>query len=107
MMTKSIVKALLIIACLLVCDLLTGAFLNTGMLLPTSAEARVGRPRTPTSVAGVARRTTRRRIRRTTTYVAVLPPKHTTVVISGTTLYQSGNTYYQLEGKQYIVVTVD
>ncbi|CCE97196.1 hypothetical protein SFHH103_02701 [Sinorhizobium fredii HH103] len=28
--------------------------------LPTTAEARVGRPRTPVSVAGVARRTVRR-----------------------------------------------
>lgn len=106
-MTKSIVKALLIIACLLVCDFLTGAFLNTGRFLPTSAEARIGRPLTPGSVAGVARRTTRRRIRRTATYIAVLPPRYTTVVISGVTLYQCGNTYYQHEGNRYVVVTVD
>jgi hypothetical protein len=31
----------------------------------SSAEARVGRPLTPVSVAGVARRTTRRTVRRT------------------------------------------
>jgi hypothetical protein len=35
-----------------------------------SAEARVGRPATPASVAGVARRTTRRTVVRTTPYVA-------------------------------------
>jgi hypothetical protein len=33
---------------------------TTSLSLVTSAEARVGRPLTPVSVAGVARRTTRR-----------------------------------------------
>ncbi len=72
-----------------------------------SAEARVGRPATPASVAGVARRTTRRCIRRTTIYVASLPPSCTTVVIEGATLQQCGGTYYQPSGNQYVVVTVD
>lgn len=71
------------------------------------AEARVGRPLTPGSVAGVARRTTRRTIRRTATYVAVLPVGYTTVVISGVTLYQYGGVYYQAQGNQYVIVNVD
>jgi hypothetical protein len=78
-----------------------------GMSLVTKAEAVVGRPRTPVSVAGVARRTTRRVIRRTTIYVASLPPKCTVVVIEGTTLQQCGGTYYQPSGTQYVVVHVD
>jgi hypothetical protein len=40
-------------------------------------------------------------------YVAALPPNTTTVVIEGQTLYQSGGTYYQKSGNQYVVVTVE
>lgn len=75
-------------------------------LVPT-AEAIVGRPLTPVSVAGVARRTTRRVIRRSTIYVATLPKGCTTVVIEGTTLQQCGGTYYQPSNNQYVVVYVD
>lgn len=71
------------------------------------AEARVGRPATPASVAGVARRTTRRVIRRTTIYAASLPAGCQQVVIEGTTLHQCGGTYYQTSGSQYVVVEVD
>ena len=71
------------------------------------AEARVGRPLTPISVAGVARRTTRRTIRRTATYVAVLPGGCSTVVINGVTLHQCGGVYYQAHGSQYVVVNVN
>ncbi len=71
------------------------------------AEARIGRPLTPVSVAGVARRTTRRVIRRTTIYAATLPRGCTTVIIEGTTLHQCGGTYYQPYGNQYVVVNVD
>ena len=75
--------------------------------LISSAEARVGRPLTPVSVAGVARRTTRRMIRRTSIYVATLPPACTTVVIEGITVQQCGGKYYQASGTQYVVVTVE
>ncbi|MGA9535433.1 MAG: hypothetical protein WBR24_05955 [Desulfobacterales bacterium] len=75
-------------------------------LVPT-AEARVGRPLTPVSVAGVARRTTRRTIRRSTIYRATLPTGCTTVVIEGATLHQCGGTYYQPYNNQYVVVYVD
>ena len=81
--------------------------LALALTLVTDAEAVVGRPVTPVSAAGVARRTTRRVIRRTTIYVASLPPKCTVVVIEGTKLQQCGGTYYQASGTQYVVVHVD
>lgn len=71
------------------------------------AEARLGRPATPASVAGVSRRTTRRVIRRSSVYVASLPAACSTVVIEGTTLHSCGGTYYQASGSQYVVVYVD
>ena len=71
------------------------------------ANAVVGRPMTPGSVAGVARRTTRRTIRRTSVYVATLPVGCTTVVIEGTTLHQCGGAYYQPYNNQYVIVEVD
>ena len=76
-------------------------------ILIKQAEARVGRPLTPGSVAGVARRTTRRIIRRTTTYVPALPPNCQVVVIEGTTLHKCGGTYYQPHNNQYVIVNVD
>ena len=76
-------------------------------LVSSEVEARVGRPMTPVSVAGVARRTTRRTIRMSTIYVASLPPSCTTIVIEGTTLQQCGGTYYQTHGTQYVQVYVD
>ncbi|MCP4714596.1 MAG: hypothetical protein GY868_05710 [Deltaproteobacteria bacterium] len=93
------------------CSLLAAGFLVDGGfdsgIVVSEAQARIGRPATPGSVAGVARRTTRRRIRRTTRYVATLPKGCTTVVIEGTTLHQCGGTYYQSHSGQYVVVNVD
>ncbi len=91
----------LLAACLLV----DGGF-QSGIVV-SEAEARLGRPATPGSVAGVGRRTTRRVIRRSTIYVASLPKGCTTVVIEGTTLQQCGGTYYQADGSQYVQVYVD
>ena len=48
--------------------------------LVSPAEARVGRPLTPVSYAGVARRTTRRVVA-TSAAVAATPPPATTVVV--------------------------
>ena len=76
-------------------------------LVTNEAQARVGRPATPVSVAGVARRTTRRAIRRSTIYVATLPTSCTQVNIEGTVLMSCGGTYYQAHGTQYVVVYVD
>jgi len=72
----------------------------------STVEARVGRPATPVSVAGVARRTTRRTVRRTAVYVASLPRGCSAVVINGMSLQQCGGTYYQASNNQYVVVEV-
>ena len=71
------------------------------------AEARIGRPLTPVSYAGVARRTRRRTIRRTTVYAATLPTACANVTINGSLLHQCGGTYYQPYNGQYVVVKVD
>jgi hypothetical protein len=78
-----------------------------GLTLIKEAQAVVGRPVTPVSAAGVARRTTRRVIRRTTIYVATLPPSCTVVVVEGASLHLCGSTYYQPYGNQYVVVNVN
>ncbi|MCO8146123.1 hypothetical protein NHN26_12920 [Rhodovulum tesquicola] len=79
----------------------------TGEGVVKQAEARVGRPATPVSAAGVARRTTRRIVRRTTVYIATLPAGCVTVTINGASYYQCGATYYQPYGGQYVVVVID
>ncbi|RUX33083.1 hypothetical protein EOA23_08345 [Mesorhizobium sp. M2A.F.Ca.ET.042.01.1.1] len=70
------------------------------------AQARVGRPLTPGSVAGVARRTTRRTIRRSTIYVTRLPAACLRTSVNGTVLWHCGSTYYQAYGGRYVVVHV-
>jgi hypothetical protein len=93
-------KRALIVGTLLVAGAVTDG------LLPGQAEAIVGRPLTPVSCAGVARRTTRRMIYWTPVRVSTLPAGYTIVVIEGVTLYQVGDTYYQASGNEYVVVTV-
>jgi hypothetical protein len=75
--------------------------------LVSQAEARVGRPITPISGAGVARRTTRRVVRRSTVYVATLPAGCTTVIIDNVSLRYCGGVYYQPYQGQYVVVIID
>ena len=70
------------------------------------AEAVIGRPWTPGSVAGVARRTTRRTIRRSAIYASTLPHGCVTVIINGVTTWRCGATYYQAYGSRYVVVYV-
>ena len=79
-----------------------GSWFAKGPLVP-DAQARVGRPLTPVSVAGVARRTTRRTIRRSTIYLNTLPVG--CPLVNG--LYFCGGTYYQPYGGRYVVVYVD
>jgi hypothetical protein len=67
------------------------------------AEARVGRPATPASVAGVARRTTRRTIRRGA-YIAAIPAGCAYGNYYGYSLYYCGGTYYQRSGGGYVIV---
>jgi len=100
------VRTIIIGFCLLMTGLLFDGEFHTGMVV-SEAEARVGRPATPGSVAGVARRMTRRTIRRTTRYVNTLPGGCPKVNIDGTVLWHCGGTYYQAHGSQYVVVQVN
>ena len=106
-MKPSIFWMLALAPALFIADLPADKPLGGGISLMKEAQAVVGRPLTPVSVAGVARRTTRRAIVATSVYVAALPPSCTTVVIEGTTLHQCGTTYYQASGTQYVVVNVE
>ena len=81
-----------------------GDWTRTGPL--SAADARVGRPMTPLSAAGVARRTTRRVVRRTTVTIAALPRGCTTVAINGASYHSCSGVYYQPYGTQYVVVEV-
>ena len=73
----------------------------------SDAQARVGRPLTPGSVAGVARRTTRRTIRRSTVYVAALPAGCVRTSVNGVVVWRCGGVYYQPYGGRYVVVYID
>jgi hypothetical protein len=103
---KTMIRTILIVCSLLIAGTTVDG-LFTGSIIIREAEAVVGRPMTPGSAAGVARRTTRRVVSRTSVYVAALPTGCTTVVIEGTTLQQCGTTYYQADNNQYVVVEVD
>jgi hypothetical protein len=95
-----------IAAGLAIASVVVDGLFPTGVVVST-AHAVIGRPLTPVSVAGVARRTTRRTIRRTTIYAATLPRGCTTVIVEGASLHHCGGTYYQPYGGQYVVVHVD
>lgn len=100
-------KTIVIWCSVIAVGLVADAWFHGGIVVGT-AEARVGRPLTPVSVGGVARRTTRRAVvRRSTVYVAALPVGCATVNIDGTILSQCGGTYYQPYQSQYVVVYVD
>ena len=103
---KNIIRTIIIVFSLLAVGTAVDGLFNNGILIE-KAQARVGRPMTPASAAGVARRTTRRVIRHTTVYVATLPRGYTTVVVEGVSLYHYGGKYYQVHGSQYVVVVVD
>lgn len=105
-MFKSTVKATLIASAALISGIVADVSLEGGFVLP-EAQAVIGRPLTPLSYAGVARRTSRRMIYATSIYAATLPQGCATVVIEGTSLYQCGTTYYQAAGSQYVVVQVE
>ncbi len=106
MTIKSSIRTIGITSAIMAAGLMIDGYFQVGYFIGET-HARVGRPMTPVSVAGVARRTTRRTIRRTTAYVAALPKGCTTVVIDGTKLHHCGTTYYQSYNKQYVVVRID
>lgn len=103
---KTLIKIMAAACCIIAADCGVDGYCGKGIFVK-QAEARVGRPLTPGSVAGVARRTTRRTIRRSATYVAVLPRGCSTVVIEGVSLYRCGGVYYQASGNQYVIVNVN
>jgi hypothetical protein len=106
-MRRQAARQVLILAALaagLALDFDFAAWQRTGPL--SAAEAIVGRPMTPVSGAGVARRTTRRVVRRTTIYISTLPANCTTVVVNGATIHSCGSVYYQPYGNQYVQVDV-
>jgi hypothetical protein len=71
------------------------------------AHAVLGRPATPGSVAGVARRTTRRVIRRSAIYASTLPAGCVRTSVNGVVVWRCGPTYYQPYGGRYVVVYID
>jgi hypothetical protein len=111
MKTKVTLRKYLSACALIATVVATDAFLGSHFIpagsLVSSAEARVGRPLTAGSVAGVARRTTRRTIRRSTIYSATLPSGCATTSVNGITVWRCGGTYYQPYGGRYVVVYVN
>ena len=101
-MSKAILLATLALSSVLAVEVA----LDAGLVVQ-KAHAVIGRPLTPMSYAGVARRTSRRMIYATSVYAATLPAGCRTVIIEGTSLYQCGGTYYQTSGSRYVVVRVD
>ncbi|RST87401.1 hypothetical protein EJC49_05625 [Aquibium carbonis] len=83
-----------------------GGIKTTGLFVG-EAHARIGRPATPRSAAGVARRTTRRVVRRSTIYVVALPGGCVVTPINGINYWRCGPTYYQATGGRYVVVYID
>jgi hypothetical protein len=83
---------------------MAGQQVNIGFFnIVSDAEARIGRPATPGSVAGVARRTTRRVIRRGA-FIAAVPAGCAYGNYNGYSLYYCGGRYYQKSGGGYVIV---
>lgn len=72
----------------------------------TPAQARIGRPLTPMSYAGVARRTTRRVVRRTAVRISTLPAGCLYGPYYGGYYYRCGSVYYEKSGNVYIQVVI-
>jgi hypothetical protein len=72
----------------------------------SSAKAVVGRPLTPVSYAGVARRTTRRVVRHTGVTIAALPAGCIYGPYYGSYYYRCGPNYYAKSGGVYVQVIV-
>lgn len=89
-----------------------GPALDTSFLAALSpispAEARIGRPLTPLSYAGVARRTVRRTTRRVVRRnIAVLPAGCIYGPYYGAYYYNCGGVYYARSGAVYVQVIVE
>jgi hypothetical protein len=75
----------------------------SGKIGPSGAAAKVGRPLSPGSVAGVARRTTRRTVRRGA-YYGTLPAGCIKTTIYGYAVWDCGGNYYQNSGSGFVIV---
>jgi hypothetical protein len=73
----------------------------------SKAEAIVGRPLTPVSYAGVARRTTRRVVRRTAVRVSTLPAGCVYGPYYGANYWHCGGAYYEKSGTVYVKVVFE
>ena len=104
-MKKRMLRTIAFVCALLTVGTVVDSFFEAD-IIAKDAKAIVGRPATPVSVAGVARRTTRRVVTRTAVYVSVLPAGCSACVVNGMHLQQCGATYYQPQGNQYVVVKV-
>ena len=82
-----------------------------GIVLVKNAQAVIGRPATPGSVAGVHRRTRRRTRRRWAvgTRMYTLPVGYTTAVVAGTTYYVHEGEYFKpsYEADEVVYVAVE
>lgn len=81
-------------------------FLGFFKIIP-DAKARVGRPLTPLSYAGVARRSTRRAVRRTAVQLSVLPSGCAYGPYFGAYYYNCGGQYYEKTGNTYVQVVFE
>ncbi len=91
---------------------LVGLELGTELGIPgvnviADAQARVGRPLTPVSYAGVARRTTRRVVRRTAYTIAALPAGCVYGPYYGGNYYRCGGAYYEPAGNVYVQIVFE
>ena len=93
------------IASLIAADQWSGGVVSGALV--GEAHARIGRPLTPASVAGVARRTTRRTLRRSAIYVGALPSGCVRTSYNGYAVWRCGGTYYQSYNGRYAVVYID
>jgi hypothetical protein len=96
----AVIAGIIVLAADSVVPMPYGAFVS-------EAHAVLGRPLTPGSVAGTARRTTRRVIRRSSVYVATLPAGCLRTSVNGAVVWRCGGAYYQAHSGRYVVVYID
>ena len=84
-----------------------GALSSLKLDIGTPAEARIGRPLTPLSYAGVARRTSRRTTRRVVRRLSVLPAGCIYGPYAGAYYYRCGGSYYARSGGVYVQVYIN
>ena len=91
-----------ILSAALLAGMTAEGMLDGDFVIP-QAQAVIGRPLTPLSYAGLARRM----ICATSTYVGASPAGCRTVIVERATLHRCGATYYRPAGGRYVVVRVE